>query len=485
MHAGLPCGGLATMITNGSEKRPMTTQFNRRNFLSASAALAGGAMAGSALLPGEAAAAPAAGRDKVRLGLIGTGMRGQVLLAELVRRDDVEVVALCDIEPIMLKHALGQVAKAGKPRPRTYGEDRDQKAYQRMLDAGGLDGVIIATPWEFHAPMAIAAMQAKIAVGCEVVAGITLQDHWDVLNTQLKTGTPYMLLENVCYRRDVMAALQMVRAGLFGELLHLQGGYQHDLRAVKFNSGNPAKPYGGGVEFGEKGWSEAHWRTQHSVERNGELYPSHGIGPCAMYTNINRGNRFTRINAFASKARGLHDYIVKQPGGAQHANAKVKFKLGDVVTTTLACENGETIILQHDTSLPRPYSLGFRVQGTDGLWMDLNNSIHIEGVSKPHQWDDFKAYQDKYDHPVWRKYAAQAEGAGHGGMDFFVIHAFVEALKANAPMPIDIYDAVTWSAITPLSEQSIAANFQTLDFPDFTGGQWKSRKPIFALDGKY
>jgi predicted dehydrogenase len=463
----------------------MTTQLNRRNFLSASAALAGGAMAGSALLPGEANAAPAAGRDKVRLGLIGTGMRGQVLLAELVRRDDVEVVALCDIEPIMLKHALGQVEKAGKPRPRTYGEDRDQKAYKRMLDAGGLDGVIIATPWEFHAPMAIAAMQAKIAVGCEVVAGITLQDHWDVLNTQLKTGTPYMLLENVCYRRDVMAALQMVRAGLFGELLHLQGGYQHDLRAVKFNSGNPAKPYGGGVEFGEKGWSEAHWRTQHSVERNGELYPSHGIGPCAMYTNINRGNRFTRINAFATKARGLHDYIVKQPGGAQHANAKVKFKLGDVVTTTLACENGETIILQHDTSLPRPYSLGFRVQGTDGLWMDLNNSIHIEGVSKPHQWDDFKAYQDKYEHPVWRKYAAQAEGAGHGGMDFFVIHAFVEALKANAPMPIDIYDAVTWSAITPLSEQSIAANFQTLDFPDFTGGQWKSRKPIFALDGKY
>lgn len=462
----------------------MTTQFNRRNFLSTSAALAGGAMAGSALLPGAAVAAPAA-RAKVRLGMIGTGMRGRVLLAELVRRDDVEVVALCDIEPLMLKHALGQVEKAGKPRPRTYGEDRDTQAYKRMLDAGGLDGVIIATPWEFHAPMAIAAMQAKIAVGCEVVAGITLQDHWDVLNTQLKTGTPYMLLENVCFRRDVMAALQMVRAGLFGELLHLQGGYQHDLRAVKFNSGNPAKPYGGGVEFGEKGWSEAHWRTQHSVERNGELYPSHGIGPCAMYTNINRGNRFTRINSFATKARGLHDYIVNQPGGAQHANAKVKFKLGDVVTTTLACENGETIILQHDTSLPRPYSLGFRVQGTDGLWMDLNNSIHIEGVSKPHQWDDFKAYQDKYEHPLWRKYATQAEGAGHGGMDFFVIHAFVEALKANAPMPIDIYDAVTWSAITPLSEQSIAANFQTLDFPDFTGGQWKSRKPIFAFDDKY
>jgi hypothetical protein len=449
----------------------MDKLMNRRDFLTAGAALAG-----SVLLP------PAFGatRERLRIGMIGTGMRGQVLLQELLRRDDVDVVALCDIEPVMLGRALDQVRKAGKPVPRALGEDRDPQAYKRMLDAGALDGVIIATPWEWHAPMAIAAMQAKVPVGCEVVAGITLQDHWDVLNAQLKTQTPYMLLENVCFRRDVMAVLQMVRTGLFGELVHLQGGYQHDLRAVKFNSGDPAKPYGGGVEFGAKAWSEAHWRTEHSVQRNGELYPSHGIGPCAMYTNVNRGNRFTRINSFASKARGLHDYMVKQ-GGPGHPNAKVKFRLGDVVTTTLSCENGETILLQHDTSLPRPYSLGFRVQGTGGIWMDVNQSLHIEGVSKPHQWDDFLPWQDKYDHSLWRKYADRAAGAGHGGMDFFVIHAFIEALKAQAPMPIDIYDAVTWSAITPLSEQSIAQGFQTLDFPDFTNGQWRSRKPIFAL----
>lgn len=453
-------------------------QMKRRDFLTAGAALLG-----SALL---APSAFGASRERVRVGMIGTGMRGQVLLQELLRRDDVEVAALCDIEPIMLGKALAQVEKFGKPRPATFGEDGDKHAYRRLLDGakvkgGKLDAVIIATPWEWHAQMSIEAMQAKVSVGCEVVAGVTLQDHWDVLNAQLKSGTPYMLLENVCFRRDVMAVLQMVRSGLFGELVHLQGGYQHDLRAVKFNNGDPAKPYGSGLEFGAKGWSEARWRTEHSVRRNGELYPSHGIGPCAMYTNINRGNRFTRINAFATKARGLHDYITKQPGGAQHPSAKTEFRLGDVVTTTLACENGETILLQHDTSLPRPYSLGFRVQGTDGLWMDVNHSIHIEGKSKPHQWEDFQAYQDKYDHPLWRKYASRAEGAGHGGMDFFVIHAFIEALKAEAPMPIDIYDAVTWSAITPLSEQSIAQNFQTLDFPDFTNGQWRTRKPIFAL----
>ncbi len=189
--------------------------------------------------------------------------------------------------------------------------------------------------------------------------------------------------------------------------------------------------------------------------------------------------------AFATKARGLHEYTVAKSGGTTHPSTKVKFKLGDIVTTTLACENGETILLQHDTSLPRPYSMGFRVQGTKGLWMDVNHSIHIEGRSPPHQWEEFKKYQDEYEHPLWKQNADTAASAGHGGMDWFVIHAFVEALKAKAPMPIDIYDAVTWSAITPLSEQSIANSFQTLEFPDFTAGAWKQRKPIFAFDGKY
>ncbi|MEL4181619.1 Gfo/Idh/MocA family protein [Roseateles sp. PN1] len=455
---------------------------HRRQFLRASSASLATTL-GASTLPTWAQAS-GKGR-RLRLGLIGTGMRGQVLLKALLRRDDVDVVALCDIEPIMLGRALAMCQSFKKPQPRIYGERGDALAYRALLESKDLDGVIIATPWELHAPMAIDAMNAKIAVGCEVVAGISLQDHWDVLRTQQRTGTPYMLLENVCYRRDVMAVLQMVRAGMFGELVHLQGGYQHDLRAVKFNSGDPAKPYGSGVESGAKAWSEARWRTQHSVRRNGELYPSHGIGPCAMFTNIHRGNRFTHINSFASKARGLQDYVGKKMGTKDHPNAKQSYQLGDVVTTTLACQNGETILLQHDTSLPRPYSLGFRVQGTDGIWMDLNRSVHIEGVSKPHAWEDFQAYQDKFDHPLWKRYAATAEGAGHGGMDFFVVHAFVEALKAQAPMPIDVYDAVAWSAITPLSEQSIAEGFKTLPFPDFTEGRWQNRKPIFAFGDQY
>lgn len=444
---------------------------NRRHFLASASAL------------GLLASRPARAQGRrLRLAMIGTGMRGQVLLRELARRDDVDMVALCDIEPIMLRRALALLD--GKPRPATFGETGDPRAYRRLLEMRGLDGVIIATPWEWHAVMAIDAMQAQVSVGCEVVAGITLQDHWDVLKTQQRTGTPYMLLENVCYRRDVMAVLQMVRGGLFGELIHLQGGYQHDLRGVKLNSGLPEQPYDSGVEFGAKGWSEARWRTEHSVKRNGDLYPSHGIGPIAMATRIHRGNRFTHINAFATKGRGLHEYIVAK-AGPDHPNAKVAFKLGDVVTTTLACENGETVILQHDTSLPRPYSLGFRVQGTKGLWMDLNHSVHIEGLSPPHRWEDAKPYLDRFDHPLWKRHAEAAASAGHGGMDFFVVHAFVEALKSRAPMPIDIYDAVAWSAITPLSEQSVAEGFKTLPFPDFTAGLWKSRQPIFAFDDGY
>ena len=452
---------------------------HRRTFLKSSAA-------GALVMATASWPVGARTRDRLRVAMIGTGLRGQSQLGPLLSRDDVELVAICDTQQVMLDKTLAIIEKAGRRKPKVYGGHGDANAWQALLAQKGIDAVFIVTPWEWHAPMAIAAMQAGVAVGCEVVAGITLQDHWDVLRAQQRTGTPYMLLENVCYRRDVMAVLQMVRAGLFGELVHLQAGYQHDLRGVKFNSGDPAQPYGSGVGFGADGFSEAQWRTQHSIDRNGELYPSHGIGPCAMYANIHRGNRFTHINAFASKARGLHEYIVEHPeGGPNHPNAGVKFKLGDVVTTTLRCENGETILLQHDTSLPRPYSLGFRVQGTDGLWMDVNKSIHIEGRSPPHKWEDAQKYYDEYDHPLWRRYAAQAAGAGHGGMDWFVVHAFIEALKAGDPMPIDIYDAVAWSAITPLSEQSIAEDYKTLAFPDFTEGKWKDRKPIFALDGRY
>lgn len=449
---------------------------NRREFV----ATTGLTAAALTMMPEQTLFANYAG-EKVKIAMIGVGLRGQNHLDLLLKRDDVELVAICDVEPRMLEMAKKLITKSGKPMPKIY--TGDNNAWKDMLQVKGLKSVIISTPWEWHKSMIIGSLEAGLKyVATEVMLGITLQDHWDVVHAAEKHQAHVMMLENVCYRRDVLAVLNMVRQDVFGEILHLQGGYQHDLREVKFNDG--IKPYGGGVEFNEKGFSEAKWRTNHSVHRNGELYPTHGIGPVAQCININRGNRFLKINSFATKARGLHKYIVDK-GGESHPNAKVNFRLGDIVTTTLDCANGETIILQHDTNSPRPYSLGFRVQGTNGLWMDLNNSIYVEGQSKPHKWDNANAWLEKYDHPLWKKYGNDAQGAGHGGMDFFVIHAFIESVKRNTETPMDVYDAAAWSAITPLSEQSIELGNETLDFPDFSGGKWMTRKPVFALNDDY
>jgi len=449
--------------------------FNRRDFIKTST------LAGAGLMLNPQMVFSKSPDKKVRLGFIGVGLRGQSHVELSLKRNDVAIVSICDIDDSMLETTLGMITKAGAPKPKIY--KGDPHAYKKLIEARDIDAVIISTPWEWHTPMILDALESGIKyVGTEVILGITLENHWEVVRAAEKHNAYVMMLENVCYRRDVMAVLNMVRQGLFGEIVHVQGGYQHDLRGVKFNDGKT--PYDSGVEFGEKGYSEARWRTLHSVNRNGDLYPTHGIGPVAMMIDINRGNRMTSLCSFSSKPRGLHEYIVNK-GGPDHPNAKVKFKLGDVVTTNINCANGETILLQHDTSLPRPYSLGFRVQGTKGLWMDVNKSIYVEGVSKPHQWDGAQSWLDKYDHPLWKRYGNDAQTAGHGGMDFFVLHAFVESVKRNLPTPQDVYDAAAWSAIVPLSEQSIALGNQTVEFPDFTSGGWMYRKNDFALNDDY
>lgn len=447
----------------------------RRHFIRAASL----ASAGLAIFPSSIYSSAA--KPRIRLGFIGTGLRGQTHLRNALKRNDVDIAAICDIDDYMIERTLGSISRAGKQTPRIF--KGDPYAWRKLLEMPDIDGVIISTPWEWHAEMAIASLDAKKYVGTEVMLGITLEDHWDVVNACERNNGNLMMLENVCYRQDVMAVLNMVRQGLFGELIHLQGGYQHDLRTIKFNDGKPSESIG--VEFGEKGFSEAKWRTNHSVHRNGDLYPTHGVGPIAEMLDINYGNRFLSLSSFASKARGLHKYVVDH-GGKDHPNAKVDFKLGDVVTTNISCHNGETILLQHDTNLPRPYSLGFRVQGTNGIWMDLNNGIFLEGVSKDHdKWDDASPFLEKYDHPLWKRWVKETEDAGHGGMDFFVLHAFVESIKRGERTPMDVYDAAAWSAITPLSELSILGGNKTVEFPDFTGGKWMYRKNKFALGSDY
>ncbi len=440
---------------------------NRRAFIRNSAV----AGIGVSLFPSFSFAATS--KQVLNIGFIGMGLRGEEHLRNALDRSDIEIKAICDIDKERLEFARELLKKKGKVPALEFG--KDDYDYRNLLKIKEIDAVIIATPWLWHTPMSIDAMQAGKYTGVEVSAAMTMEECWDLVNTHEETGTHLMILENVNYRRDVLAVLNMVRQEIFGELLHFRCGYQHDLREVKFNDG--IHPYGHGVEFGEKGYSEARWRTQHSLKRNADIYPTHGVGPVATYTNINRGNRFVSLTSHATKARGLHKHIVAG-GGEEHPNANLKWKLGDIITTTIDTANGETIIVTHDTNSPRPYSLGFRVQGTEGIWEADGNRIYIEGAAnKPHRWDDATSWLEKYDHPLWKRFEKEALGAGHGGMDFFVMQAFVESAKRQIAPPIDVYDAAAWSSITPLSETSIAGGGQVQFFPDFTRGQWINRKP--------
>jgi len=414
------------------------------------------------------------------------GLRGQSHLDEMLKRNDVEVVGMADPDKLMMASAQKLVAKYNKKAPVEY--TNGPHDYQNLLKRDDIDAVIVASPWEWHHPHGTDAMNAGKIVGMEVCGAIKLQDCWDFVDTHEKTNIPIMMMENVCYRRDIMAVLNMVQQGLFGDILHLQGGYEHDLRGVLFNDGSPSG--GDGVEFGDKGFSEAKWRTNHYVKRNGELYPTHGLGPVANMIDINRGNRLSSLSSVSTKAMGLHRYIVNK-GGADHPNAQVKFREGDIVNTQIQTSNGQTILLTHDTSSPRPYNLGFRVQGTNGLWMDYSagdfdkGHIYIEVKGADDEWENPKKWLEEYDHPLWKRYSKDAEGAGHGGMDFFVDNAFIESIKREVPFPLDAYDLATWYAVTPLSEKSIEEGGTLQHIPDFTRGKWRTRKPVFGLDDQY
>lgn len=441
-------------------------KINRKDFLKRSAA----AGVGLSLSPFSVLQ----GKDDrtVSLGFLGVGARGTGHLRGMLNRNDVEVKAILDPDKENLTRALDIVEKAGRNRPEGYSNAGD---YTALCERDDIDGVIISSPWVYHARQAVAAMENGKYAGVEVPAALTTQDCRELIETSERTGMHCMMLENVCYRRDVMAILNMIRQGLFGEMIHARCGYMHDLTPYLFNDE---------LEFGPGTGSVSSWRTKHYTKRNGDLYPTHGIGPVAHWLDINRGNRFVSLTSTATKARGLESHI-NYHGGEDHPNADVEWKTGDIVTTTIKTAREETIIVTHDTTLPRPYSLDFRAQGTAGIWEMDRNSIHIRGRSEPHQWEDFDKYREEFDSDLWQKYEEQAVGSGHGGMDFFVRNAFIESIKRNVRPPMDVYDAASWSVIFPLSEKSIALGSHPVDFPDFTGGRWVNNEPIFDVTGQY
>lgn len=454
-------------------------KLNRRSFVKRSLAGIGAMVVGGNELS-DVFAAPTilSGKDdrKIRLGFIGVGGMGTNLLRSCLSMPDVEIPAICDIDPKALTNALNLVEKSGRKIPEEY--SKNEEDYLNLVVREDIDAVVIATPWLWHTPMCVAAMKAGKHVAPEVWGASNIEECWELVKTAEETGMQCMMLENHCYDRIEMSVLKMVRDGLFGEILHYECGYCHDLRGVKF------RPE---AEFGTHAEGEARWRTVHSQKRNGDLYPTHGLGPIANCMNDNRGNRMVSLTSTASKARSLHEYIVKQ-GGKNHPNTGIDWTLGDIITTVIKTQKGETITITHDTNLPRPYSNNMMVQGTQGLWLyhrALCNSLHIEGRSPNHRWEPWENYIPEFEHPLWKKFLTEGVRGDHGGAGYLKMRSFIECIKRGIPTPIDVYDTAAWISVTPLSERSIALGCAPVEFPDFTTGKWLSNKPIFGLTDEY
>ena len=405
---------------------------------------------------------------EIRLGFIGVGGRGTGLLKTLFDFKEVQIPAICDVIPGNLSKAQDLVEGTGRTRPEGY--EQGPRDYERLVARDDLDGIVIATPWRWHIPMSIAALNAGKRVACEVGPANSVDECWELVEAAETSKVPCMLLENACYRRPTMALLRMAREGLFGELVQCQGGYLHDLRKrIVLGKGTGVSlPTGGD------------YRTRQNQVRNGDIYPTHGLGPLAQLLNINRGNRFVSISAFATKSRGLQAWTkAKLP--PDHEAADYQWAMGDVVNSVIQCQNGEVILLQHDCALPRPKSFGWQVQGTQGIFSEEADGIYFDGKSPAHKWEPFAKYQSEYEHPVWQKYLKDGVRGGHDGADYLELSAYVDSVKNQEPAPIDVYDMATWMAVAPLSEQSISLKGQPIPFPDFTNGQWMNRKPSFAL----
>ena len=401
---------------------------------------------------------------KVGFAIIGLGPRGRTLLPtllELQSNNEVEVTAVCDVRQDRLDQFMSIFDERKVKRPKCYHN------YHELLEDPSVDGLLVPTSWNSHLKIARDAMRKGKYVGIEVGGAATIDELWEIVHASESTGVSCMMLENCCSARNELMVMNMVRQGLFGELVYCSCGYEHDLRSELAPEFEARKE-----------------RVVHNMCRNGDLYPTHGLGPIAKILGINRGNRFLTLTSHATKACGMTEamqrYIGKSP----------RFNCGDMITTIIHCANGENITLTRSVSLPRPYSRSCRVQGTKGIWLEDAKSLFIEGISPTkqgidiagdpyeyHEWTPIESFYEKYDHPIWKDYCKNIIG-GHSGMDALILRAFADAIRRHIPTPIDVYDCAAWMCITCLSEDSIAMGGHPVPIPDFTNGKWIDREPL-------
>ena len=395
-------------------------------------------------------------RDKVRLGIVGVGERGKSMIHDFLGIDHLEIVALCDNVKANADEGKAMLEKAGRPSPAMY-TDGDH-AFEKLCARDDIDFVYSPTPWEWHAPVALAAMEHGKHVGVEVPMATSMKDIQKLVETSERTRRHCMMMENCCYDFNETLVLNMVRDGFFGEITHGEAAYLHDLRTIL-----------------NEGRSEGLWRRAWHTRLNGNLYPTHGLGPVANYMNINRGDRFDYLVSMSSPSRSL-DLYREQKVPKDSPKWKEKYISGDMNTTMIKTANGLTIKVQHDTSTPRPYDRINLIQGTKGLFRDYPARVMVDGQPEMHRFTNLDKYKEKYTHWLWKKLGDDAKNAGHGGMDFIMTWRLVQGFREGLVPDMDVYDGAAWSAPFPLSAESVAKGSMPIKIPDFTGGRWQEKR---------
>ncbi|MCL7988235.1 Gfo/Idh/MocA family oxidoreductase [Sphingobacterium sp. lm-10] len=451
---------------------------SRRSFLRQASLLSGLALS----LPNLASAtdfAPAANMsgyrapkiDRVKIAIVGLGNRGEGAVSRFTYIEGVEIVALCDRHTDRVNKQQQKVVAAGLPEPKHYAGD---DGWKRMLDEEDLDLLYICTPWQLHAPMSIAAMEAGTHVACEVPIGLTMDELWNVVRVSERTRKHCMMLENCCYDFFELITLNMAQKGLFGELIHAEGAYIHDLLDLNFS----------------KTYYDDFWRLRENIRLHGNLYPTHGIGPIAQCMNINRGDQIsTLVNIqsadfhMAQKAKELaqKDQVFQPFVGKAYR--------GNMNTTVMKTSKGKTMMVQHDVTSPRPYSRIHLLSGTTGFAQKYpSKGMSFTNHKNGHAWlpeGELSALETQYTPDLVKLIGERAKAVGgHGGMDFIMDWRLIDCLRNGLPLDQDVYDAASWSAIVPLSIQSSKQNGRQLNFPDFTKGNWKTNTPVnLSLEG--
>ena len=404
---------------------------------------------------------------KIKACVVGLGNRGyDIIRGVLLKNDDIEIISVCDVYEDRIARAAEKIKEAGS-------EPRGFTDYKEALAVKGLNAVFIFSDWSSHTEIAVYAMKQGLPVASEVGCEYSVENCLRLVKTQEETGTPYMFVENCCWGKEELLATSMARKKLFGTVVHCSGAYAHDLRNE--------------IAYGH---INRHYRFDNYLNRCCDNYPTHELGPIAKLLDINRGNRILTVSSFASKSAGLEEYISTR-GDATEEMKSARFAQGDIITTVLTCAHGETVLLRLDTTLPRSYSRDFTVRGTKGMYMQDTNTVFLDGDEEFYEpvkyyekaLNNAVQFENDYLPDIWKIITPEAQRAGHGGMDWFAYKGFTDALINKTEMPIDVYDAAVWQAVSVLSEISVKQGGAPQAMPDFTNGKWfkRARRDVCSL----